>query len=69
MMARALFLVLALTFHTCAIVVSAIVLGKYLEQKIPLTFTWLAVTFPVAIILIIHNYYVFFRYLAKKDKS
>ena len=68
-MARALMLVLALSFHLVSIVVVCIFVGDYLDRHEPLTsVSWLAITFVVGIMLIAQNYYVFFKYMLRQEK-
>ena len=69
-MTRALVMVLAMAFHLVSIVVVCIILGEYLDQRLPLaSLSWLAITFVVGIILIAQNYYVFFKFLLKQEKD
>lgn len=69
-MTRALMLVLALSFHLVSIVVVCIVLGNYLDHRIPLaSVSWLAVTFILGIILIAQNYYVFFKFMLRQEQN
>ena len=66
---RALVLVLGMSLHLVSIVVVCIVLGEYLDGRWPLaSVSWLAVTFIVGIIIIIQNYYVFFKFVLKQEK-
>ena len=69
-MTRALMLVLALSFHLVSIVVICIFVGDYLDRQVPLAaVSWLAMTFIVGIILIVHNYYVFFKFMLRQEKD
>lgn len=69
-MTRALVMVLAMAFHLVTIVVVCIILGEYLDQRLPLgSWSWLAITFVGGIILIAHNYYVFFKFLLQQEKN
>ncbi len=69
-MTRALMLVLALSFHLVAIVVACIFVGDYLDRQVPLaSVSWLAITVIVGIILIAQNYYVFFKFMLRQEKS
>lgn len=69
-MTRALMLVLALSFHLVSIVVVCIFVGDYLDRQAPLpSVSWLAITFVVGIMLIAQNYYVFFKYMLRQEKS
>lgn len=69
-MTRALVLVLALSFHLVSIVVVCIVVGDYLDRRVPLaSVSWLAITFILGIILIAQNYYVFFKFMLRQERS
>ena len=69
-MTRALVMVLAMAFHLVSIVVVCIILGDYLDQRVPLeSWSWLAITFIGGILLIAQNYYVFFKFLLRQEKS
>jgi len=44
-------------------------LAGYLNETYPRSFDWLFVTIPSAILLIVHSFYVVFRFLIKKEKG
>ena len=69
-MTRALLLVLALSFHLVSIVVVCIFVGDYLDRHAPLaSISWMALTFILGIVLIVQNYYVFFKFMLRQERS
>ena len=68
-MTRALMLVLALSFHMTSIVIACIFVGEYLDRRVPLaSLSWLVITTAACLVLIFHNYYVFFRYMLRREE-
>lgn len=69
-MARALTLVLALSFHFVVVIVACTYLGKFLDERAPLAnVSWLAITFPLGLAVILHNCYVLYKFIIRWGKG
>ena len=43
--------------------------AESLNEQYPQSFDWLFVTIPLALILIVHSFYVVFRFIIQKEKK
>ena len=42
--------------------------AEYLNKKYPVSYDWLSLTLPLAIVLTLYNFYIVFKFLLRKEK-
>lgn len=53
--------VLAAQFQAIGLLLAAWWIGEWLDQNRPLSFSWLAITLPVSVLVMAHTFYVMIR--------
>ena len=66
---RAASYLIAANFEVIVLIIGAWEIAKWANEKYPISFSWLMVTMPIAVIIIIKSWYVFFNEILKKDKE
>ena len=68
-MTRALGVVLAINTQVAGLIVLAFFLEGYLNETYPLDFSWRRILMPIALLGIVHGYYIMLRYLFRMEKE
>lgn len=68
-MTRALGVVIAINTQVAGLIVFAFLLEGYLNETYPLGFSWRKILMPVALLGIVHGYYIMLRYLFRMEKE
>ena len=66
---RGLAMLLATQFQAIIFLGAAWYGAESLNEQYPQGFDWLFVTIPLSLILIVHSFYVVFRFIIKKEKK
>jgi len=68
-MTRAFSYLIAAQFQAVGLIILAWWGGQYLNEHHPLSFSWYAITFPVAVLGTVHTFYVVVRHALRQGKK
>ena len=66
---RAFGVVLAINTQVAGLIVVAFALEDYLNNAFPLDFSWRKILMPIALLGIVHGYYIMLRYLFRMENE